>query len=88
VAIARITSKGQITVPKEIRERLGVETGDSLEFHFEADRLEVRPLRRRRIAEFRGLFAVDEACTFTEERERAWAEVARRHLEDDPAPDA
>jgi len=29
---ARITSKGQITLPKEVRERLGLDVGDELEF--------------------------------------------------------
>jgi len=29
---ATVTSKGQITVPKEIREHLGVEAGDRLSF--------------------------------------------------------
>jgi antitoxin PrlF len=30
--VAKITSKGQVTIPKEVRERLGVNTGDELEF--------------------------------------------------------
>jgi AbrB family looped-hinge helix DNA binding protein len=29
---AKVTSKGQITVPKEVREKLGLEPGDELEF--------------------------------------------------------
>jgi AbrB family looped-hinge helix DNA binding protein len=29
---AVLTSKGQITIPKEVREALGVETGDRVEF--------------------------------------------------------
>jgi antitoxin PrlF len=32
VASATLTSKGQVTLPKSVRERLGVETGDRLEF--------------------------------------------------------
>jgi AbrB family looped-hinge helix DNA binding protein len=28
----RITSKGQVTIPKEFRERLGVKSGDAVEF--------------------------------------------------------
>lgn len=35
---AKITSKGQITLPKEVRERLGLETGDELEFVEEGGR--------------------------------------------------
>ena len=32
MAAATITSKGQITIPKEVREALGVGTGDRVEF--------------------------------------------------------
>lgn len=32
MAIAKITSKGQITLPKAVRDRLGLEAGDELEF--------------------------------------------------------
>jgi antitoxin PrlF len=32
MAAATLTSKGQITLPKSVRERLGVEAGDRIEF--------------------------------------------------------
>ena len=35
---ARVTSKGQVTVPKAVREALGVSDGDSLIFRIEGNR--------------------------------------------------
>ena len=32
MASATVTSKGQITLPKSVRDRLGIEAGDRLEF--------------------------------------------------------
>jgi AbrB family looped-hinge helix DNA binding protein len=37
MATATMTSKGQITVPKEIRERLGLRTGDRVAFRERTD---------------------------------------------------
>lgn len=42
---ARMTSKGQITVPKEIRRALGVGTGDRLLFESDSAGVRVRPVR-------------------------------------------
>jgi antitoxin PrlF len=39
-----ISSKGQITVPQEIRKRLGLEPGDRVEFVIEEGRTVIRPL--------------------------------------------
>ena len=35
--LATLTSKGQLTVPKVIRERLGLEAGDRVDFRLEQD---------------------------------------------------
>jgi len=32
-----VTSKGQVTIPKPIRDRLGIERGDAIEFALAAD---------------------------------------------------
>lgn len=52
-----ISSKGQITVPQEIRHRLGLAAGDRIEFVFEGDRTVIRPARSadNPFAEFKGI---------------------------------
>ncbi|MHB8216132.1 MAG: AbrB/MazE/SpoVT family DNA-binding domain-containing protein [Candidatus Sulfotelmatobacter sp.] len=40
-----ISSKGQITVPQEIRKRLGLAPGDRVEFAVEGDLTVIRPAR-------------------------------------------
>jgi len=42
IYISRVTSKGRITVPQEIRRRLGLRTGDRVEFVVEDRRTTVR----------------------------------------------
>lgn len=39
---ARLTSKGQITIPKLVRERLGLRTGDAVEFVEDAEGVHLR----------------------------------------------
>ena len=43
--VSTITSKGQLTVPQEIRKRLGLQAGDRVEFVVEDGRTVIRPLR-------------------------------------------
>lgn len=40
-----ISSKGQVTVPQEVRVRLGLRAGDRVEFVTEGDRTYLRPAR-------------------------------------------
>lgn len=37
-AAAKVTSKGQVTVPKAVRDALGIEVGDEVVFRVEGDR--------------------------------------------------
>jgi AbrB family looped-hinge helix DNA binding protein len=40
-----ISSKGQVTVPQEIRNRLGLSAGDRIEFVIEGEKTVIRPSR-------------------------------------------
>jgi len=44
-----ISSKGQVTVPQHIRNRLGLSTGDRVEFVIEGERTVIRPARASNI---------------------------------------
>jgi antitoxin PrlF len=80
---ATLTSKGQITLPKEIRERLGLNAGSMLDFQIEADNtITARPVKAdaRRI---RGLLKSPHATTPTVEQ---MDEAVSKLLRDKHAP--
>jgi AbrB family looped-hinge helix DNA binding protein len=53
---ATITSKGQITVPVEVRKMLGVRAGDKLMFENDETGIRVRPVRSRStFSKYRGI---------------------------------
>jgi len=53
---ARITSKGQITVPHEVRRMLGVRAGDRLLFESDGKEIRVRPVRSQSaFSKYRGI---------------------------------
>ena len=53
---AKITSKGQITVPREVRRLLGVRAGDRLLFESDGKGIRVRPVRSKSpFSKYRGI---------------------------------
>ena len=80
---ATLTSKGQITLPKEIRDRLGLDAGSMLDFQILADNtITARPVKpdARRI---RGLLKSPHATPPTVEQ---MDEAVSKHLRDKHAP--
>ena len=70
--LATITSKGQLTLPKEIRDQLGLVVGNKLDFIIEADgSLRVRPLRRGAADLFGLLHDPDRAASTVEQMNEA-----------------
>ena len=44
---SKVTSKGQVTIPLEVRKRLGIRQGDELEFETGKQATIIRPAHRR-----------------------------------------
>jgi AbrB family looped-hinge helix DNA binding protein len=53
--ISRVTSKGQVTIPFEVRKALDIEQGDDLLFEVGADRTaHLRVVKRKKLSDFYG----------------------------------
>jgi antitoxin PrlF len=68
---ARVTSKGQVTVPKVVRDALGIRDGDEVIFRVEGDRAVLA--RTPNFLDLAGTVSVPAA-----RRNVAWDEVIRR----------
>ena len=73
-AAAKVTSKGQVTLPKTVREALGIESGDEVGFRVEGDRAVLA--RTPDFLELAGSVSVPAA-----KRNVAWDDVLRKTRE-------
>ncbi len=79
---ATLTSKGQLTVPKDVRDRLGLTAGARLSFEVEGDSLRITVERRKSLEELKGSLPDRRGYEDKEaEREAARRLVSRRALE-------
>lgn len=83
MAASTLTSKGQITIPKEIRDRLGVHEGDRIVFQFdEQGRLILQPEVRDPLEGLIGLLrhrAGDRPATVEEMKEAVRAKAEEKY---------
>jgi AbrB family looped-hinge helix DNA binding protein len=55
MSIARITTKGQVTIPAQIRRELAIQEGDTLLFEIiQPDEARIRVIKRKNLTEFYG----------------------------------
>ena len=81
MATATITSKGQTTIPKSIREHLRLRTGDRVEFVIERNGRVVLQSKKIDIAELRGFLGPAPRHLTIEEMDEAIRDAAvARHL--------
>jgi antitoxin PrlF len=78
MATATLTSKGQITIPKEVREALGVETGDRVEFVAQEKGVYHVVAATRDVRHLKGLIAKPAKPVSVEAMNRAVAHAASR----------
>lgn len=71
-----ISSKGQITVPQEIRKRLGLQAGDRVEFVMEDGRTVIRPLRSE-VNPFERFIGIADPFPGGEDGIKAWIDDMR-----------
>jgi antitoxin PrlF len=75
--LATVTIKGQVTVPKAIRERLNIEQGTQLDFKLNDDgSISVRPLKRSALAIVGLLKRPGRAAVSVEQMNRAVVDAA------------
>jgi len=83
---ATLTSKGQLTIPKQIRDHLGLKPGDRIAFDVEDGVIRLRVERRRTLEELRGSLPAGRHYPGREaERESARRHITGRTLEEDPS---
>jgi len=75
-----ITSKGQVTIPKNIRERLNVRPNDRVDFVQEKGRVFIVTVKT--LKDLRGAVPSKGKGDFAQERNRAKIAVARRVIEE------
>jgi antitoxin PrlF len=73
---ATMTSKGQLTVPKDVRDKLGLKSGDRVVFELDDDSVRLRVERRKGLRELLGSLPATREYPGKE----AEREAARGHL--------
>jgi antitoxin PrlF len=74
--LSTVTSKGQVTIPKPLREALQIKSNDKVDFIREGGKIYLVPLKT--LKDFRGTVKSKTPISFGQARHRAKAAVAKR----------
>ncbi len=80
--VGTLSTKGQITIPKDIREALGIRPGDKVRFDLEAgERAVLQKAEPSRLTEILGRLGPSKEAGVTYQRRvrREWSQRSHRH---------
>ncbi len=80
MGLTRVTVKGQVTIPHNIRSAMNIEAGDSVVFVMEGSRIVLVPIKRGRLSDLRGSLPADKPFPGTDEVRRIVQEDVARHV--------
>lgn len=72
MSLATVTSKGQVTIPADVREALNLQPQDKLNFTVLPDGTVIVRARKRSIQELAGILAAPEGVAVSTEDMKAW----------------
>ncbi|MCP4756780.1 MAG: AbrB/MazE/SpoVT family DNA-binding domain-containing protein [Proteobacteria bacterium] len=78
--ISTVTSKGQVTIPKEIRSFLDIKPRDKINFVVEDGKVFLKPVKT--LKDFRGSIVPIAGTTIDKERRQAGSAVGRKILKE------
>lgn len=78
--LSTVTSKGQVTIPKEIRDLLHIRSNDKVDFVLDGERVVL--VQVKTLLDLRGAVQAEGKGDFSKERARAKAAVAKRVREE------
>lgn len=78
----KMTSKGQITIPKELRDKFGLTEGDQFKFLIENDEVKIQPFKKKFLSQAIGRITSEENINLDKMREVAHREAAEHILTD------
>lgn len=76
----KMTSKGQITIPKELRELLDLSEGDQLKILIEGEEVKIKPFKKKLLSQAIGRIVSNDEIDLEKIREVAHKEAVKHIL--------
>lgn len=73
----KMTSKGQITIPKELREKFDLHEGDQFKFLIQDDEVKIKPIKKKLLSQAIGKITTGDPINIDKMRKIAQEEAAK-----------